>query len=103
MNKKKICRKKISKECWNLNTVFFQWLKERLPVYLKEADKVIDLNYHKFIVDGKEFTQKEVIQMMITDLNFITNVNTEDWSGIYYDKVNHLMQCWSKVILAMWW
>ena len=50
-------KKKISKECWNLDSEFFKWLEIRLKTYLKEAGKYVDLKYYKFAVDDKELNQ----------------------------------------------
>ena len=101
MKKKTIHKNKISKECWNLDYSFLCWLKERLPVYLKEAGKVVDLTYHKFKIGNKEYNQKEVIEFMISDVNFLIS---HDWYDEGYTEVqNHLLECWSKVISAMWW
>ena len=65
MKKKTINKKKISKECWDLDSAFLKWLKEHLIVYLKEASKVVDLNWHKFQYKGEELTQEQIIKKNI--------------------------------------
>ena len=62
MTKKKkrhIYKKKLSKECWDLDLAFLKWLQERLPVYLKEAGQIVDLTYYKFTYNNIEYTQKD--------------------------------------------
>ena len=46
-------KKKISRECWNLNYSFILWLKDRLPIYVKEAGQIVDLEYHIFNYKGE--------------------------------------------------
>ena len=65
MKKKTINKKKIRKECWDLDSAFLKWLKEHLIVYLKEASKVVDLNWHKFQYKGEELTQEQIIKKNI--------------------------------------
>ena len=65
MKKKTINKKKISEECWDLDSAFLKWLKEHLIVYLKEASKVVDLNWHKFQYKGEELTQEQIIKKNI--------------------------------------
>ena len=65
MKKKTINKKKISKECWDLDSAFLKWLKEHLIVYLKEASKVVDLNWYKFQYKGEELTQEQIIKKNI--------------------------------------
>ena len=54
-----------SRECWNLNTTFVEWLYSHLMLYKKEAAQVVDLEYHKFDFNGKTYTQKECINIIL--------------------------------------
>jgi len=95
-----IKKRKISRDCWDLDYAFFRWLGERLPVYLKEAGKIIDLEFRKFEFRGKEYTQKELIERMIyliraSDKN---EINDLDW-----DKWKEVLEIWAVVAPAMWW
>ena len=69
---KKNKKEKIAKECWNLNYSFILWLKERLPVYLEESGKAINLEFHKFNFRGEEYTQLQLINKMIESVNYLT-------------------------------
>ena len=76
-----IKKKRIRRDCWDLDYAFYQWLRERLPVYLKDAGRRIDLEYHKFEFRGKEYTQKELIERLIT----ITDTLLGDEDNDYWD------------------
>ena len=42
-------------ETWNLGIVALMWLYERLVEYRKHASKTIDLEFHIFKIDNKEY------------------------------------------------
>ena len=52
-------------ECWNLDWAFINWINCHLKQYLKDAYGTIDLKFHKFDYNGKEYTQLEIINEMI--------------------------------------
>ena len=52
-------------ETWNLSTTTLMWLYERLVEYRKHASKTIDLEFHTFEIDGKEYTQNELLNDLI--------------------------------------
>lgn len=68
MKKNHIKKKKLSRECWNLDYELECWLYKHLLVYKKEARKIVDLEYHKFKYNDKEYTQLEVINRLIVIL-----------------------------------
>lgn len=94
-------KKKISKDCWNLDQAFFIWLHEHLVVYLKEAGENVDLSYYKFDYKGKKYTQEEIIKMMINDLKDIHYLGV--WNPKYQDLSNEILDLWKLVFHAMWW
>ena len=96
-----IKKKRISRDCWDLDYAFVKWLKERLPVYLKEAGEIVDLEYHKFTYNGEEYTQKALIEKMISLLNSLEGYT--DWDQIYHDRVNEVLDIWKLIFFAMWW
>lgn len=101
MSKKSIKKKKIQRDCWDLDTAFYKWLAERLPVYLKDADKVVDLTLYTFNYHGETFTQKEMIEKLIVLVN---NILTEDqWNLIRCDNCRQALEIWSMIIPCMWW
>ena len=52
-------------ETWNLCTTSMMWLYERLIEYRNYASGIVDLEMHRFKIDGKEFTQKEILDLLI--------------------------------------
>lgn len=109
-------KKKISKECWNLDYEFFKWLDIRLKTYLKDANKVVDLLYSRFDVNGEQLTQKDIIERMIVLLDEIKKIdnyeesydiqtveNYKELDKLYKDKIKELCNLWGIVLPSMWW
>ena len=97
-------KKKISKECWNLNYSFILWLKERLPVYVEEASKVVNLEYHKFNFRGEEYTQLQLINKMIELVNYLTE--DEKYFNLTQEsseKTEELLEIFKLVFTTLWW
>ena len=91
-----------SRETWSLDSAFYTWLYERLMMYKKEASKVVNLSFHKFDIDGREYTQIEAIDEMLRLLEKILK------SDGLYDKKQAEMEhrialIWAEVLPAMWW
>lgn len=110
-------KKKLSKECWSLDVSFYKWLKEHLKVYLKDAGNIVDLEYHKFEVDGSEYTQLEIIEAMLVILDSIEELGVFDWAfpkGETVEEVQEnqedltrmtsdLCKLWAIILPTMWW
>ena len=98
-------KKKLSKECWSLDVSFYKWLKEHLKVYLKDAGNIVDLEYHKFEVDGTEYTQLEIIETMLAILDSIEELDVCDWTFQEDLKrmTSDLCKLWAIILPAMWW
>lgn len=79
----KIKRKKISRECWNLDYELVKWLNEHLKVYKEEASKIVDLEFYKFPYKRKEYTQLQILNRLIEitdyllDVDYFNNGNVE--------------------------
>ena len=100
MKKNTIKKRKIHRDCWDLDWAFLFWLKERLPVYLKDAGKFVNLDYHKFEYNGKTYTQREVIERMIHLLDMLPD---DDWQEEWDTHTNEILDLWKIVFPAMWW
>ena len=104
-----------SRECWNLDNTFIQWLYSHLMMYLEDATSVINLEYHKFKFDGKTYTQKEAIDFILKrlkdsliysyvdksyDLNVNKRINKEEEieNGVY-----DAIRMWAEIYGACWW
>lgn len=101
MKHKTILKNRIRKDCWNLDEAFYKWLRDHLPVYLKDAGKFIDLEYHKFTYKGCECTQKELIEFLIQRLDWLDGLN--EWDDDYKNTINEIHDIWKILCPAMWW
>ena len=98
-----IDKRRISRDCWDLDWAFYKWLSDRLPVYLKEGGSVVDLTYYKFKdYNGEEKTQEEIIKRMIVLVNYLLS-DYLAWTDEYDKAHDELMYLWTTVIRAMWW
>lgn len=93
-----------SRETWSLDYVFYMWLYERLKMFVEIGGQVVDLNYHKFDFKGKEYTQLELINMMIERLEYYFKkgdlfVSSEE----EYEPIKEIGEIWALVLPAMWW
>lgn len=106
------------RETWNLDGTFYMWLYERLKMYVEIGGKIVDLNYHKFTFKGKEYTQLEMINMMLERLEYYFNedaiddkideykkqgMNILEADQKAYEPVIEIGEIWAIVLPAMWW
>lgn len=93
-----------SRETWNLNDLYAQWLYSHLKLYLKETSEIVDLNYYKFTYDGKEYTQIEAIKQMIKWLEYyLKNCDKDGKEEIALEKVRKATELWAISFPCMWW
>ena len=93
-----------SRETWSLDYVFYMWLYERLKMYIEYAGEIVNLNFHKFIYKEKEYTQLELINMMIERLEFyFEKGDSFDLSEEEYEFIKEIGEIWALVLPAMWW
>lgn len=95
-----------SRETWNLNNQYAQWLYSHLKLYLKETKEVIDLDYYKIQYEGEEYTQKEAIKKMIKYLEYyLKNADKlDDKKVLKAEKMlKKASELWVSVLPYMWW
>lgn len=93
-----------SRETWSLDYVFYMWLYERLKMFVEYAGEIVNLNFHKFIYKEKEYTQLELINMMIERLEFyFKKGDSFDLSEEEYEFIKEIGEIWALVLPAMWW
>lgn len=95
-------KKKVSKECWNLDYSFYKWLNEHLKVFKKEASKIVDLEYRQFEYGGRKWTQMEIIDRLIF-LSGQLILDYFDWGDFSYEYDDQLHDLWKLVCRYMWW
>lgn len=61
------------RDCFNVDTSLIAWLYEHLQAYYDDANDYIDLEEHKYSINGEELNEKECIFRMIKDCEFILN------------------------------
>jgi len=56
------------RDCWDMDVTFYQWLYERLQVFLEDAGKIIDLDCISddfgFDYNGKKYSLREMVVML---------------------------------------
>lgn len=55
---------------WNLNAFMTEQIYTWFKMYYKFASKNVDLDFHKFMIDGKELTQRECVLQIIDDIEY---------------------------------
>ena len=98
--------KKLDKrrECWNLNYSFILWLNERLKIYKEEASRTVDLNYHKFNWQGKEYTQLQMIDKLIELTDYLIEEERYfDWTDETDKVVKNMLEIFSLIFESLWW
>ena len=94
-----------SRETWCLFETFYLWLYERLRMF--KDYNIIDLSYHKFNYNGNEYTQGQLIDMMLERLELYFSDKYDEFNPMLddslYERVHEIEKIWSVVIPAMWW
>lgn len=75
-------KQKLIEECWNLDNELIKWLNEHLKCYLETASNVIDLDFYKHNYRGKEYTEKEIVLILIDITNYLMN---DEFDSYDYD------------------
>lgn len=91
------------RETWDLQHAFYLWLYERLMKYVESASPIVNLEYHKFEFKGKEYTQIEMIDMMLERLRFVFSSSYVDFEPESIEKAREIGEIWAIVLPAMWW
>ena len=91
------------RETWGLDEAFYEWLYERLKMYKEIGGRVVNLDYHRFEYEGKEYTQAELIDEMLKRLEVSFSEEYSDWKEDQYKYVHEIEKIWAVVLPAMWW
>lgn len=96
-----------SRETWNLNDMFYEWLYSRLSMYVEVASKIVDLSYHTFeyIPTGesepKTVTQVEAIEIIRDEAKRM--ILADAWDSDYKPFDENIMILFCKILPALWW
>jgi hypothetical protein len=89
-----------ARDLWNLDMTLVGWLYERLNLYKDKAP--VDLDFHKFDIDGKELTQGQCIDRMINDCKIMLLDDSFIVPQEVEEAKDDLFKVLSKVFWAMW-
>ena len=90
------------RETWGLDYTFIIWVYERFNMYRDIGGKIIDLDYHKFNIDGLEYSQRELINKILSICENLL-MSSDDWEEDYINQYKELLKLFSVIIPAMWW
>lgn len=95
------------REVWDLDTTFYYWLYEHLKMYLMKAEPVVDLMYHKFTYNNQDYTQLELIDWMIHNLEYMLSdkINSclKNQEAKYKEKAKEVAEIWALILPSMWY
>lgn len=99
-----ITKKKLKEECWSLDYSLVVWLNEHLKIYLKEADKIIDLDYYKFDYDNDTYTLKDVIERLIDITDYLKD-HYYDWDNlkVLQSNIEQMYDLMKMIHFYLWW
>lgn len=89
-------------ETWNLDCEFIKWVNSRFKKYKEQAGKIVDLEFHKFQYEGKEYTQLELIDKVIKLSNEYIDIDllSEDKLDPIKDEMFDIFKL---IFWTMWW
>ena len=89
-------------ETWNLDYEFIKWVNSRFKKYKEKAGKIVDLEFHRFEYEDKEYTQLELIDKVIKLSNeyIDTNLPSEDKLNSIKDEIFDIFKL---IFWTMWW
>ena len=94
-------------ETWNLDYEFIKWVNSRFKKYKEKASKIVDLEFHRFEYEGKEYTQLQLIDRVIELTDEI--LTDEYWNLIYTDaerlekNKDEVFDIFKLIYGVMWW
>lgn len=93
---------KMIEECWNLDLALVKWLNEHLKFFKEQVNEIVNLEYHTYIYNDKEYTQLQIIDRLIEltkelqDINFGIPIDKEKMKDEMYDLLK-------LVHFDLWW
>lgn len=92
-----------STETWALDTSFYLWLYEHLRMYMDKASNFVNLRFHTFVFDGRDYYQEDIINEMLKRLRFYFSDEYDEFNEEHYTYVAQIAEMWGLVLPAMWW
>lgn len=91
---------------WNLNTFMTEQIYTWLKMYFDKADGFVDLNFHKFQINGTEMSERDAILLALEDIEFYLQ-HSEEWdkdiSQECNSKIAEAYSILGIILPALWW
>lgn len=98
-----------SRETWNLNNTFIEWLYSHCMMYKERANEIVDLSFHKFEYNGKTYTLLTAIEYIIECTGeYLKKTSIRDFYDFdeeerLFKKVQDATHLWAEILPWMWW
>lgn len=92
-----------STETWDLASSFYAWLYERIRMYMDKAPKVVNIDYHKFNWKDEEYSQREILELILSHISFYFSELYDDFDEDDVAYVKEINELWALVLPVMWW
>ena len=108
LKKFKYLRKVNRKEVYDFDIVLACYLLERMKQYRGDATEIVDLTYYKGVYNGKEYSQLELIDMIIKKLEFYFteidySVNSFEQDQEHNKAAQEAIRIIAEIFPALWW
>lgn len=105
---KRLTNMKLREECWNIDYSFLLWINEHFKMYLEEAGNIVDLEDYTYDYKGKIITQKDAINIIINDTNWLIKVYydysvKEEFKEEFANAIDEVFEVFHLVYYNMWW
>lgn len=93
-----------SRECWNLDRTFLEWIYTRVMMYKETAR--INLSYHTIPYKDSEITQEEAINKILSlakEVLLTPEKQYATYNSISYKNLREICEIWKEVFPYMWW
>lgn len=94
-----------SRECWNLDQTFIEWIYTRVKKYKQYA--CVNLDYHKIDYKCGEITQGQAIDkiMELAEEILVGNgvMNPSRSDEVRCENSREICDLWKEVLPCMWW
>ena len=105
---KRLTNMKLREECWNIDYSFLLWINEHFKMYLEEAGNIVNLEDYTYDYKGKIITQKDAINIIINDTNWLIKVYydysvKEEFKEEFTNAIDEVFEVFHLVYYNMWW
>lgn len=70
---KKKEEKILKEETYSLDYTLVKWLNKHLKAYYDYANKIIDMSYHEYKYNGKNYTLEQIVKRLIDITGMLSN------------------------------